>query len=290
MNNPLYRPPAEAYSLILQVERGCPYNKCTFCGMYRGMQYQKLPVNEIRELIALESRGNPNARRIFLADGDVMRRPFDELLEILKLLNQHFPRLARVSLYASGTAIATKSAEELRTLRSLKLHTLYMGLESGDNQILKNCNKGETAAKMVEAGIMSQKNGLRMSVMILLGLGGTDLSNQHAENTAKALNLMQPRLLSALRVVPVASTELYDDVANGNFNMLSEQGVVQELRQIIDGLDMQSTVFRANHGSNVIPLEGRLPKDKTRLLTELDALINSNMLDHNSPGIMPRQL
>lgn len=290
MNNPIYRPPAEAYSLILQVERGCPYNRCTFCGMYRGLQYQRLSTDEIRELILQESKYDPTARRIFLADGDVMRRPFSELQEILTLLNQHFPRLARVSLYASGTAIASKSAEELQMLRSLKLHTLYMGLESGDDQILKNCNKGETAANMVKAGILAQENGLRMSVMILLGLGGSDHSNEHAENTAKALNLMQPRLLSALRVVPVKSTELYDDVAAGRFNMLSELGVVQELRQIIGGLDMQSTVFRANHGSNIIPLEGRLPKDKNRLLTELDALISTGKLDHDSPGIFPLQL
>jgi len=290
MNNPLYRPPAEAYSLILQVERGCPYNKCTFCGMYRGLKYQRLAMGEIQKLIEQESKLDPNARRIFLADGDVMRRPFDELVEILTMLNDNFPRLARVSLYASGSAITSKSAEQMRILRSLKLHTLYMGLESGDDQILKNCNKGETATKMVQAGIMAQENGLRMSVMILLGLGGADHSNEHAENTAKALNQMQPRLLSALRVVPVEGTELYDDTLTGRFKMLSEHGIVEEIRQIIGGLDMQSTVFRANHGSNVIPLEGRLPKDNARLLAELDTLIASNVLDSKSPGRMPIQL
>jgi radical SAM superfamily enzyme YgiQ (UPF0313 family) len=247
-------------------------------------------LSEIRNLVEQESQCNPNTRRIFLADGDVMRQPFNNLVEILTLLNQHFPRLARVSLYASGSAIASKSAEQLRILHSLKLHTLYMGLESGDDQILKNCKKGETATKMVEAGLKAQESGLRMSVMILLGLGGSDNTQEHAINTAKALNLMQPRLLSALRVIPVKSTELYDDVAAGRFKMLSEHGVVKELRNIIGDLDMQSTVFRANHGSNVIPLEGRLPRDKERLLAELDTLIDSERLDKYSPGSMPRWL
>jgi len=290
MNNPLYRPPAEAYSLILQIEQGCPYNKCTFCGMYKDLNYHSLSMGEIRSLIKQESQHNPNCRRIFLADGDVMRKPFDKLLEILTLLNQHFPHLTRVNLYASGSAIASKSVEQLRILHSLKLHTLYMGLESGDDQILKRCNKCDTATKMVEAGLKAQESGLRMSVMILLGLGGSDHTHEHAINTAKALNLMQPRLLSALRVIPVKSTELYDDVVAGRFKMLSEHGVVKELHNIIGDLDMQSTVFRANHGSNVIPLEGRLPRDKERLLAELDNLITSNVLDCDSPGKIPNQL
>jgi len=290
MNNPLFRPPAEAYSMILQIDRGCPYNRCTFCGMYRGMQYSRLAMDEVRELIELESRCSPPTRRIFLADGDVMRRPFDELQEILQLLNRSFPRLARVSVYAGGGSIAAKSAEQLRILKSLKLHTLYMGLESGSEEILKSCKKGDRADQMVESALMAQDAGLRMSVMILLGLGGSDRSREHAEGTAAALNRMQPRLLSALRVVPVDGTELYDEVVEGRFRQLSEYGVVEELRRIIAGLDMQSTVFRSNHGSNVIPLEGRLPRDKGRFLEELDALMQSGRLDCGSPGTMPRYL
>jgi radical SAM superfamily enzyme YgiQ (UPF0313 family) len=290
MNNPLFRPPAEAYSLILQIDRGCPYNRCTFCGMYRGLEYQRLPMPEVRKLIADEAQHNPAARRIFLADGDVMRRPFDELLEIMQMLNKAFPRLARVSTYAGGSSIAAKSAEQLSQLKELKLHTLYMGLESGSERILKDCRKGVSAATMAEAAIMAQACGLRMSVMILLGLGGTDLSREHADATIELLNLMQPRLLSALRVVPVPDTELHNDVSTGHFQQLSEYGVVEELHRIIAGLQMNSTVFRANHGSNVIPLEGRLPRDKQRLLSELESLIKSGNLDRNSPGRLPLYL
>jgi len=290
MNNPLFRPPAEAYSLILQVDRGCPYNRCSFCGMYRRVVYDRLAMDDVRRLIAAEAECRPAARRIFLADGDVMRRPFDELYEIMQMLNSSFPRLARVSCYAGGGSIASKSDEQLRELKSLKLHTLYMGLESGSDEVLRSCRKAEGCHKMVEAGIRAQSCGLRMSVMILLGLGGREGSREHISGTVAALNRMQPRLLSALRVVPVEGTELYDDVIGGKFLQLSEYGVVDELRQIIAGLELQSTVFRANHGSNVVPLEGRLPRDREKLLAKLDQLMESGALDRDTPGNVPLYL
>ncbi len=290
MNNPLFRPPAEADSLILQVDQGCPHNRCTFCGMYRGIRYQRQSIDDIRTLITRETRRRTDATRVFLADGDVMRRPFGDLEAVLTALNERLPMLARVSLYANGSSIAAKSDRELRTLRALKLHTLYMGLESGDETILKRCRKGETAAQMVHAGSMAQAAGLRMSVMVLLGLGGADHSADHVEHTAAALNRMQPRLLSALRVIPIEGTELYDDAVNGRFNQLTEYQVVKELRQLIERLDLTSSVFRANHSSNVVPLEARFPRDKQRLLAELDALSASGELDRRSPGRIPRWL
>ena len=287
LNNPLFRPPAEADSLILQVDQGCPYNRCTFCGMYRGMKYRRLDLSEIQRLIGAEARHAPETRRIFLADGDVLRRPFDELQTILTALAEHFPALARVNVYATGSAIAAKSDAQLRALRALKLQTLYLGLESGDEEILRRVQKAETADSMVADGRRAQQAGLRMSVMILLGLGGVERTRAHATATADALNRMQPRLLSALRVVPVPGTELYDEVRTGRFRQLSEFQVVQELRWIIARLELTNTVFRANHSSNVVPLEGRLPRDRARLLADLDALLRSGALDRESPGALP---
>lgn len=287
MNNPLFRPPAEADSLILQVDRGCPYNRCTFCGMYRDVTYRRGAMDEIRRMLGREARRPAGIRRVFLADGDVMRRPFDDLQAILVLLNEHLPRLTRVSLYANGSSIAAKSDRELRALRDLKLHTLYLGLESGDEEILKRCRKGETAAEMIEAGKRAQAAGLRMSVMVLLGLGGAERSLEHARHTAEALNRMQPRLLSALRVIPIPGTELSAEAQAGQFRMLTEQEVVRELREMVLRLELQGTVFRANHASNIVPIEARLPRDRDRLLAELDALLASGQLDAETPGPLP---
>lgn len=286
-NNPRFRPPAEADSLILQVDQGCPYNRCTFCGMYRGVPYRRLKPSETAALIAEAAPQAPDTRRIFLADGDVMRRPFAELQAMLRQLNDAFPQLARVNLYATGQAILSKSDQELMRLRQLRLHTLYLGLESGDEDTLRAVRKGESAAGMVDAVRRAQGCGLRCSVMMLIGLGGQSRSREHALATAAALNAMQPRLLSALRVVPVPGTELYDAVTAGRFTPLTEEQAVQELRLLIAALNLTNTVFRANHNSNVVPLEARLPRDRERLLAQLDALLASGQLDGKSPGETP---
>ena len=290
MNNPLYRPPAEANSLILQIDQGCPHNSCTFCGMYRRVKHNTLALNAIHNLCEREATVNPDARRIFLADGDVMRRPFGELKEILGVLNSLFPSLSRVGMYANGSSIAGKSPEELRELKSLKLHTLYMGLESGDQAVLDRCGKRESVDQMIQAGIAAQKVGIRMSVMVLLGLGGTQGSQGHAKRTAEALNLMRPRLLSALRVIPVRGTPLAAEVKAGTFHQVSERQAVEELRMLLDVLALDRTVFAANHSSNVAPINPTHLKHKAALLGGLDALLRSDILDAKSPGAVPRSL
>ena len=286
-NQPAFRPPGEADSLILQIDEGCPWNRCTFCGMYKGQRYRRRELGQVCDLIAQEAHKSSDIRRIFLADGDVMSRSFAELRHILETLLAHFPRLARVSMYANGASIGSKTSAELTALRSLKLHTLYMGLESGDDDVLRDCEKRETAAEMVAACNQAQAAGLRMSVMILLGLGGMTRSRQHVEHTAAALNMMQPRLLSALRVIPVAGTRLEEAVRNGSFTLQTEHGAVCELRDIIARLTLNATVFRANHSSNIVPLEARFPHDKNRILMMLDTLLASGSLDQKSAGFMP---
>jgi radical SAM superfamily enzyme YgiQ (UPF0313 family) len=298
--NILFRPPGEAGSLIIRVAAGCPWNRCAFCGMYKGVQYKFPGLEKIAAEIARLARGGgkanqlmswalareeaqPDARRIFLADGDVMRLEFRDLEQILLMLNARFKSLARVSVYANGASILAKTDDQLRRLRELKLHTLYMGLESGDDHTLKEVNKRETAGDMVRAGERAQAAGLRMSVMALIGLAGKARSLPHARATAQALNRMQPRLLSALRLIVTPNTPL---AVNG-FKMLAEYDAVAEIREMIAGLELEQTVFRADHSSNIVPLEGRFPKDKQRLLDRLDELLSSGRLDKQSPGPLP---
>ncbi|MFZ4395823.1 MAG: radical SAM protein [Kiritimatiellia bacterium] len=273
--------------MILQIDQGCPYNRCTFCGMYRQVRFHRRSMPEIQRLLDAETRQSRGVRRVFLADGDVMRRPFAELQTILQALAQRLPELARVNVYATGRAIADKTDPELRALRAGKLQTLYLGLESGDEETLRRVCKGEDAATMVEAARRAQACGLKISAMVLLGLGGQARSGAHADATADALNRMQPRLLAALRVVPVPGTELHAAVRAGHFRQVTERGVIEEMRRLVARLELTNTVFRANHSSNIVPLEARLPRDKQALLAQLDALLASGVLNAEAPGPQP---
>lgn len=298
----LYRPPGEADSLILRVADGCPWNGCSFCGMYKGVKYKFHGLEKAEHEISKHWKMQPDARRIFLADGDVMHLDFQTLETMLLLINHTFKGVTRISVYAGGTSILAKTDDELRRLKELKLNTLYMGLESGDEQTLRDVNKQESAENMIEAGRRAQAAGLRMSVMVLIGLAGAEESFRHAQATARALNQMQPRLLSALRFIPIPGTPLHDGrdgspsrprrsgTDRPTFKMLTEYEATKELREMIQGLELDSTVFRADHSSNIVPLEGRFPKDKQRLLNQLDALLASGRLDTTSPGRLPLSL
>ena len=279
---PLFRPPAEADSLIFQVAYGCPHNKCRFCGMYKSVRYSLRGMEESLAEFIKTAKRYPNTRRIFLADGDVMLLPFEMLKTYLNALNSLFPRLTRVNVYANGSSILDKTDEQLVELRKLKLSTLYLGFESGSQEVLDLVNKGEKVELMIEAVQRAQACGLRCSVMILLGLGGKTHSKKHASLSASALNEMQPRLLSALRFVEVPNTKMFD-----GYETCSEYEAVSELRDIIAGLELKRTVFRANHRSNPIPLEGRFPNNKEDLLDLLDAQLMSGDLDKNSSGMTP---
>jgi radical SAM superfamily enzyme YgiQ (UPF0313 family) len=276
----LFRPPAEAESLIFQVALGCPHNTCRFCAMYKGVPYRVIVEEEVFSTFAQASRQYPETRRIFLADGDVMVLSFERLRRMLEELNRLFPALARVNLYANGSSILAKSPEELAQLRQLKLQTLYMGLESGDEELLKQVEKGETAVGMCEAVQRAQAVGLKCSVMVLLGLGGRGGSQQHAEATAQVLNRMQPKLLSALRFVEVPGCSM-----DPGYQTVTEYEAISELIAMLRGLELEQTVFRANHTSNPVPLEGRLPKDRERLIAGLESILPR--LDRRGPGRLP---
>ena len=279
---PLFRPPGEADSLIFQVAYGCPHNGCRFCAMYKGVRYEVRPESELLAEIRDAGRFRPETRRIFLADGDVMALPFSQLETLLTALNRSFPELARVGLYANGSSLAARTPEQLRRLRELKLQTLYLGLESGDQALLDRVGKTENVDNMIAAGQQAQACGLRLSVMVLLGLAGRRDSLSHARRTAAALNRMQPRLLSVLRFIAVPGCRMPPD-----YEPVTEYEAGLELRTMVAALDLHKTVFRANHTSNPVPLEARFPADRTMLLHQLDAILNSGRLDRSGPGPLP---
>jgi len=250
--------------------------------MYKTVRYQERPEDEVLVEFNKVAKRYSETQRIFIADGDVMILPFEKLKKYLLKLNELFPRLTRVNVYANGSSILAKTKEQLCELRQLKLHTLYLGLETGDEELLKLVNKGETAEKMIEAVRISQECGLRCSVMVLLGLGGKKGSEKHSFETAKALNKMQPKLLSALRYVEVPGTKMFS-----GYETVSEYEAVCELRKIIENLELERTVFRANHVSNPVPMEGRFPNDKERIIADLDYLIARGSLDRDGPGQLP---
>lgn len=286
----LFRPPSEAESLIIRVADGCPHNTCSFCGMYKGVPYQVQSPEALTRLLDEAERAWPDAHRIFLADGDAMALPFDRLRDILAELNHRFPNLARVNLYANGSTIAERTEVQLAELRALKLQTLYMGLESGDQETLDRVQKREQVEMMIAAARRASSAGLRMSVMVLIGLAGQARSAEHAVATARAINEMQPQFLAALRTIPIPGTRLHAEIEAGSFQPLTELEAVREIRALIAELQLGRTLFRANHVSNIITLAGRFPRDKGALLEQCDQWITSGQLDADSPGPMPYYL
>ncbi|OGI07403.1 MAG: hypothetical protein A2Y40_03030 [Candidatus Margulisbacteria bacterium GWF2_35_9] len=268
---PVIRPPSEARSFLLQVTIGCSSNQCTFCDAYKSKIFQAKPIQEIENDIIEGSRLYPNTRKVFLMDGDALVLSNSKLLPILELIIKHFPKLTRISSYANGDQISKRNIEELTALSQHKLTLFYIGLESGSQQILDNCKKRSSVEDMISAVNKSTLCNIKSSVIVLLGLGGKSRSYLHVKETIKAINKMQPRYLSFLSLMIVPGTDLYRLTLEGNFNQLSPIETLMESHNIIEGLDLNKTIFRSNHASNYLPLEGCLPEDKNRLLKELES-------------------
>ncbi len=272
-DTPVFRPPSEARSFILRVTRGCAHNKCTYCNMYRGVPFQILTDEEISRQIALAVLyGKETVRRVFLADGDALVLPTAKLLKILQALRENFPKLQRVASYAAPKDILRKSEEELRQLKEAGLQLLYYGMETGDDMTLKAVNKGVDAAEAIEAGRRVTASGMKLSLMVILGLAGKEGSQRHALATAKAINIIQPTMLSALCLMLYRGSELLNQFENGQFDPLSPQGLMEELYLMMEHINLpqdKHCLFRSNHVSNYVQLAGTLPKDKERLLREI---------------------
>lgn len=273
---PVFRPPSESGSLILQATIGCSHNRCTFCGMYKEKRFRAREVSELQAELEEAAKRWPDTRRIFLADGDAFALSTKKLQQLLDLCHNAFPALSRVGAYMNASNVLSKSDRDLQGLAEKKLRIGYLGLESGSDKVLAQVGKGATAAEMVEAVRRCQENGIKMSVMVLLGLGGREQSGEHAADSAIALNQMNPRYLSLLALMPVEGTPLYRRICRGEFHELTPKESLEEMRRILEGLELKGTIFRSNHASNYLALAGRFPQDKARLISEIKNCLSGN--------------
>ncbi|MBU3070585.1 radical SAM protein [Aestuariicella sp. G3-2] len=277
--DPVFRPPSEARSLILQVTNGCSWNKCTFCEMYTQEQkrFRPQPVEALEEqLRSLSSAGYP-VRRIFLADGDAMTLSTRRLKEILQLIQRYYPNVQRVSSYCLPRNLKKKTVEELAELREMGLSLMYVGCESGDDEVLQLVEKGESFESSLQALEKIKAAGMKSSVMILNGLGGEALSEQHALNSARLMNAAQPDYLSTLVVSFPTGDERYQKNFKGQFQPLSQTGLFTEMKTLLTTLELEQTIFRSDHASNYLVLKGVLGKDKSAMLAQVDMALEGRI-------------
>jgi radical SAM superfamily enzyme YgiQ (UPF0313 family) len=270
----IYRPPSEAESYILQATIGCSWNKCVYCDMYRDKEFR---VRELSETLTdLRTAAKVSGRRIdkvFVADGDALVLDMDHWRSILDLARSELPLLSRVSCYAMASNVLEKSADELAELRERGLSLLYIGPESGDDKTLKRIAKGSTFDEHVEAANKAHAAGMRISVISLLGIGGTERTQEHAERTAALVTAMNPAYFSALTTSVVPNTPLVKLREKGFWQLPSVTRMLEELRTIVDLARPTNALFRTNHASNYLPLAGQLPRDRERIVATIDAAL-----------------
>lgn len=272
-NEPLFRPPSEAYSLIFQLTLGCSWNQCAFCEMYSSKKFRARKEEDVfREIDTIKS-SQLNTRKVFLADGNAFVLSYERLNRIMIKLNESFPKLNRVSAYALPKDILSKSDDELKTLAEKGLKLLYVGIESGDDELLKIIHKNEDYNSTVMALIKARKAGIKLSVMILNGLGGKQYSKQHALNSARLINEIQPEYLSTLVLSYPYGLEHFKKKFNASFDDLCKIGLIQEMGLFISKLNLESTIFRSDHASNYLVLKGILNRDKNELMERINTVI-----------------
>ncbi|MDF1529320.1 MAG: radical SAM protein [Sedimenticola sp.] len=278
---PLYRPPSEGNNLIIQATLGCHFNQCSFCSMYKQKQFEARPLNIVFDEITQAARAWPEAQRVFLADGDALTLPTEHLIKIAERLAAAFPKLTRIACYANPSDILRKTAAELARLREHKLNLLYVGIESGSSTILKKITKGASPRSIRAALEKAHQAELKVSATVILGLGGKTRSKEHINGTIELLNSAPITYLSTLQLFlqPNEEIEFLLKFAEP-FEMQDDTAILQEQRKLVGGINPpKPVIFRSNHASNALALAGNLPKDRERLIAQIDqALGNDNHL------------
>jgi radical SAM superfamily enzyme YgiQ (UPF0313 family) len=269
----IFRPPSEAHSFLLQITIGCSHNRCVYCDMYRDKQFRPKPLDTVMADIEEAATIGPRFKRVFLCDGDALILSSKKLLPILEAIREKLPWVERVGTYGDTRSIGRKSADELTTLREAGLGIVYHGMESGDPEVLERIDKGGTREESIASAAKLRQAGIAHSVMVLLGVGGDDLSRQHAAGTAETLSQMDPSFVGALTTTVVPGTPLAAMEASGAFRLPSKFRMLEELREIVAGVELSNCRFSANHASNYLPVRCTLPRDKSAVLEALDAVI-----------------
>ena len=266
----VYRPPSEARSLIIQATVGCSNNQCTFCSMYRADNFRIRPWEEVRADLEEMVTRYPMIDRIFIADGDALILPTDYWVQMLDFIKDRYKNIQRISAYATALDINRKSHEDLALLRSKGLEMLYIGFETGDDQLLKDIHKNMTREDYIQSMEKAHKAGFKTSITLLAGLGGRGRWQEHAKETASLISITKPHYVSYLTVNLVPGTPLYKDSIEGRFQMPSPEEIQYEIRTFIEEVDAEGTVFRSNHASNYVSLKGTLNKDKENMIATID--------------------
>ena len=274
---PIYRPPSEAHSLLVQATVGCPHNRCTFCMVYKkGPRYKARPVADIcQDLLEAAQTHGTGVSTLFFPAGNTIAMKTADLGEICRYAYQVFPNLKRVTVYGSFQYIHQKGPEALKQLAEAGLTRIHVGLESGDDVVLHRIRKGTYSGQAIEAGRWVMAAGIELSLYVMIGIGGQDRTAPHATETAHVLNAVAPTFIRLRTFLPKIDTPLLDDVGNGRFQMLGPHAAIQEIRQIIESLTISSRLT-SDHYTNYIDLEGRLPIDKPRMMAQIASALKKN--------------
>lgn len=281
----IIRPPSEADSLLLQITTGCSHNCCTFCPTYKGQRFRIKTFSEIEDDIREAGSFMP-VHRVFLCDGDALIIPQPRLLEILISIQKHICGIERIATYANAKSILRKSPEELAALRAMGLEMIYMGVETGNGELLRTIAKGATPAEMIEAGKRIREAGMILSVTILLGIGGIEKSIEHALDTAAILTHIDPDFVGALTLMLVPGTPLHDDHAHGRFLLPDTFGFLRELLLIVENASFTNCYFTSNHASNYLPIRARLPIEKYKTVRMIEQVLQTK----NPESLRPEYL
>lgn len=273
----IIRPPSEAFSILLQVTVGCSHNKCTFCGSYRHKRFRIKDDETILADIHFASRYMRHQHRLFLLDGDSLIVPQERLLCILGEIRKHLPWVRRVGAYANAKSIKMKTDDQLAALREKGIGILYLGVESGDDETLRQACKGTTAANLILQGRRVKEAGIKLSVTVLLGIAGSSASLRHARATGGLLSAVDPDYVGALTVMILPNTPLGADCAVGRFALPGKQELLMELREMLAHTELSGGLFFANHASNYLPVKARLPRDRERALGLIDGALRGEI-------------